>query len=358
MEDSLRSKHRILFLVLVGLFLSQCGSNEDDIGLPTYSFSFQGSEFDPHNDQVLYVAVVERSQDQVLIRDSVTVKDGVFAFEWEDLFEESKDYFLDYYVDMNGNGVCDEPQTDHSWRVKIDNVNENLSFTDTHHLDFKRVCHSFSDESQTEDSDTEIQISGQINLSDGISDFEGLSPGAALEGATVFVEGYPESEAKTDSQGVFSLKVKVPTNSLTANNYQVVIWYTEANKNSSIITWDSESVRVGAKKGITFDGTDSDLDLGVVDLVYTKKVKMTIEDASSLEKLSNCWVEVPAYEFQLIVKPKGDGIYLVDYLPEGSYQIRIDCQGYEQYEMTIQVGSSASFGEVQELEAVSLTPAS
>ncbi|MFK7823925.1 MAG: hypothetical protein AB8G05_07205 [Oligoflexales bacterium] len=257
---------------------------------------------------------------------------------------------------MNSNGSCDEPQTDHSWRVKIEEVSGDLIFTDSHHTDFKRICSTFSDPIEANSNSTELQISGQLNLDEAISEIEGQSAGAALEGATVFVEGYPEYEAKTDVQGAFTLNIEIPSSSLLANNYQIVMWFTEENDDSDIITWDTEAVRVGAKKEISYDGNSNEINMGSVSLLYTKKAKISLADSESSAKLSNCWVEIPDYGFQLIVKPKGEGIYLIDYLPEGSYKINVDCLGYAVRSETIQIDKANGLDEIQEIQTIILTP--
>ena len=346
----------LVLTILIGICLLKCGNEEDSNTSQAFNFKFEGVEFDPHNEQVLTAAVVDRSNGRIVKQESTSVAEGGFSFEWTGLLEASKNYFLDYYVDMNGNGVCDDPQTDHSWRLKIEEVSNDLNFTDTHHTDFKRVCTTFNGSNESIEEGTDLVISGQLSLDEGISEVDGLSAGAAIVGANVFVEGFPEQEVKTDAQGKFALNITVPSAALLANSYQVVMWYTEANANSSIISWDTEAVRIGAKKEISYDGSSNELDIGSVSLQYTKKAKITLIDAVSSSGISNCWVEIPDYGFQLIVKSKGEGTYLVDYLPEGTYKLNFDCSGYEVRSETIQIEKAEKLGEIQLIPTVSLNP--
>ncbi|NRA47334.1 MAG: hypothetical protein HRU09_20480 [Oligoflexales bacterium] len=94
------------FCSACGFFIAGCGSEDSSSTINTYRLNFQGSEFDPHNEQVLTAAIIDRSNGAVLVQENATVSNGSFSFEWTGLLEESKSYFLDYYVDMNG-GLLD-----------------------------------------------------------------------------------------------------------------------------------------------------------------------------------------------------------------------------------------------------------
>ncbi len=47
---------------------------------------------------------------------------------------KGQSYFLNYYVDVNDNGACDQTPDDHVWRIDIapvqDNVIENVSYNE------------------------------------------------------------------------------------------------------------------------------------------------------------------------------------------------------------------------------------
>jgi hypothetical protein len=104
---------------------------------------FNGTGFAPHNGQTLHAAVVEEDSGNIVKTDSQVVTDGKFSFDW-DVLEMGKTYRIDYYADLNGNGKCDAPPTDHVWRESIPAVTGDVTDDVTHSIDFTvAACDSF-----------------------------------------------------------------------------------------------------------------------------------------------------------------------------------------------------------------------
>jgi hypothetical protein len=64
----------------------------------------------------LFVRVLDSSGAEVATDDAV-VAAGAFAFTFTNIDAEGGS--VDYYADINDNGSCDAPPTDHVWRSAI-----------------------------------------------------------------------------------------------------------------------------------------------------------------------------------------------------------------------------------------------
>lgn len=101
-----------------------------------YTLEFEGMT--PHVGQLLEVRLV--NQGTGLEAGRVTM-DAIPSAEF-DIFlpflVSGENYLVDFYADLNGNGVYDAPPADHAWRIELDDVEgdeddnfiHNISFTD------------------------------------------------------------------------------------------------------------------------------------------------------------------------------------------------------------------------------------
>lgn len=110
-----------------------------------YDLTFSGTAFLPHAGQTLKVVVLEQSGDAVAAEDQATVAaDGSFSFTWPAVLKGGVAYEVTYYADLNGNGACDAPPTDHGWQKDIEAVSADVTLTVTHNTDFAAdVCTHF-----------------------------------------------------------------------------------------------------------------------------------------------------------------------------------------------------------------------
>jgi len=116
----------------------------DDTGGGTFDLDFSGTGFTPHNGEMLHVAVLDIASGAHVVTDqSQTVSGGLFSFHFPGILEQGHGYHVDYYADVNGNGSCDAPPTDHVWRTDVDNVQDNVNLQVTHNTSFTDVCSSF-----------------------------------------------------------------------------------------------------------------------------------------------------------------------------------------------------------------------
>lgn len=118
------------------LFLSLAGTGTV-LPSPTSNVTIHFTGMSPHLNQTLYLRVVDkgtmketgRTEQQVTTADFDIVLDAVTA---------GRSYFIDFFADVNSNGLYDAPPTDHAWRLELNNaaggdeVNfaHNTNFTD------------------------------------------------------------------------------------------------------------------------------------------------------------------------------------------------------------------------------------
>jgi len=98
----------------------------------------------PHVGQYLSVVVVRQGAESVVESGSqVVATDGTFSFSWDGLLEGNESYHLDFYADHNGNGTCDPPPVDHTWRESLGPVTGPVTLNWQHTANFVDVCASW-----------------------------------------------------------------------------------------------------------------------------------------------------------------------------------------------------------------------
>ncbi|MBI2603527.1 MAG: hypothetical protein HYW48_10785 [Deltaproteobacteria bacterium] len=334
--------------ICMALLTFACNPSTDT----SYDLKFSAKDFTPHNDQVLEVAIVRKSTGAILKKDKTVVRDGAFSFSFPGVLKAGEAYFVDYYADFNENGTCDAPQTDHTWRVRIPTVDGDVDFVDTHHMGFTDVCSSFTGEGGEEDTDTTtVTLVGTLAVDTSLAPTSGISPGALLSGSTVFIEGFPDVDAESRSDGTFRLQIPVPTKQ-AGGTLHAVMWHT-VHSDGNEFKWDANITRIGKREAFAVPSSVSSqtVSLGKVFLSYTKRVFFTLREETTNDPVDLCWVQFPDYKFQLFFNNIGSGLYRVDYLPPGDYTMKLDCLGTEKL-VPFTVSASTSYTDTQDLGTV------
>lgn len=137
--------HILLGALAIALLpmLAACDDDDDDgdkvgaydtKGYGSYDLIFTGTGFDPHNGQEMHMAVVDTRSNEAVEKDSTEVKNGTFSFTVSDVVQRGYSYRVAYFVDMNGDGKCD--QNDHAWVDTVDAVSDQVTLSVTHDTDF------------------------------------------------------------------------------------------------------------------------------------------------------------------------------------------------------------------------------
>lgn len=121
-------------------FSSVCGSFPS--GPQRFDVAFNGTGYGPHDMQTLYAALVRVDNGNVVETAETVVSSGTFSISWPAGVEEDKSYRIDFFADMDDDGLCADP--DHIWSVAIPTVTGNVSVDETHNLNFTpAACDSF-----------------------------------------------------------------------------------------------------------------------------------------------------------------------------------------------------------------------
>lgn len=92
----------------------------------------------PHVNQTLYLRVVDKGTMKEVGRISQIITSASFEVILP-VSEPGRSYFIDFFADLNSNGLYDAPPADHSWRIELNNsggvadtisFNHNATFTD------------------------------------------------------------------------------------------------------------------------------------------------------------------------------------------------------------------------------------
>jgi hypothetical protein len=107
-----------------------------------FSFTFNLSGMEPHEEQT--ISVVVRDGATEVAADQGVVSNGTVSFSFADILEAQTTYTVDFFADIDGDGLCDAPPDDHAWSESIGPVSEDLTLDWTHDMDFSMVaCGSF-----------------------------------------------------------------------------------------------------------------------------------------------------------------------------------------------------------------------
>jgi hypothetical protein len=89
----------------------------------------------PHVGQHLYYRVVDKSDNKEIGRTSVLITSPDFMLGIGGI-QPGSSYNLDFYADLNGNGVYDVPPADHAWRILLTGITADTTIEFVHNTDF------------------------------------------------------------------------------------------------------------------------------------------------------------------------------------------------------------------------------
>lgn len=99
--------------------MTTCNGNTCDI-------VFSGTGFGMHDGKVLEWGLQQQGQMGLLYNDSMTIAGGAFSFSAMGVTTKGTSYFVNYYVDIDADGLCTVNQ-DAIWRIALPNVQTHLA---------------------------------------------------------------------------------------------------------------------------------------------------------------------------------------------------------------------------------------
>jgi len=132
-------------------FVTNPGSSSD---VPTgdaakFSLHMNISEMSPQTGQLFEIRVVDASTNTVVASEELaSIVDPAFDYIFLHALETGVSYHVDMWSDHNGNGSYDAPPTDHSWRVELNSIANNITQNFQHTTDFTDIGSTVSIESE------------------------------------------------------------------------------------------------------------------------------------------------------------------------------------------------------------------
>lgn len=115
------------------------GSSDDTPSGEAAKFSLKMniSQMEPHAGQYFEINIIDVANSTVVASESLaSITDPAFEYVFMHVFDSGLSYNVDIWADHNGNGVYDAPPADHSWRVHLSEVPNNISHDFQHSTDF------------------------------------------------------------------------------------------------------------------------------------------------------------------------------------------------------------------------------
>ena len=217
-----------------------------------------------------------------------------------------------------------------------------------------------------------VTVTGSLSLGSEVEAVNGLAKSQSLEGAVVFIRGEPDTFAKTDATGAFSLDIAISPAVLSESTTQLnqdgdpeysmaeavvpkrdvalVMWYTTPEREGE------KKARFGTKKDANLTATNPVVVLGSLGLNYTRTLQITVKSSTNMTPLLDCTAEVEGFGSRIKSSHEGAGVYKVDYLPADSYNVAVTCGGHDSKTLAVTVDPAAGPWEVQTTDVVVLTP--
>lgn len=198
--------------------------------------------------------------------------------------------------------------------------------------------------SGTEEEALKLSISGTVKFL--LPDQNGFQTNVEVPEATVFLEGFADQEVTSGPDGAFTILLTIPGGvSLDGPSYRVVAWKIDGANHKYGIAKDA----IGAVPGTQFV-------VGEMKIGYTALKRFIPEGpASAAVDRSTCEAVILGYESKVPVVYDSLSTFLeVDYLPEGTYNYTLTCDGFKPKSGTFDVtgidqnaGSFPNWSEVQ-----------
>ena len=123
-----------------------------------FSLHMAISQMSAHSGQYFELRLVETSSGTVLATEELaSIVEADFEYVFMHALDADASYHVDLWADFNGNGSYDAPPMDHSWRIELNGVSDNLSQSFQHNTDFTDIGDAVS-------VDTEIDIPREFVL--------------------------------------------------------------------------------------------------------------------------------------------------------------------------------------------------
>jgi hypothetical protein len=141
----------LLAVALMLVMGTGCGDEGPD-GPFRLTFELDASYHTPHQNQMVWVAVVDPSDGSVIARESGTVSataDPAFSYTTSAVLQAGNEYEVHYWIDSNFSagtlGVCDPPANDHQWNVAVPAVSADVTLSESHDpQSIDEVCATFT----------------------------------------------------------------------------------------------------------------------------------------------------------------------------------------------------------------------
>lgn len=316
-------KHKSVWIAFSLAFLTHCNKSASSTSSSSaeYDLTLTLNDFSLHAAHHTTIGLFDRTDNKLIAQATAQPNDaGVLEHTFTKSLTAHHDYLIGYYADMDADGVCDEPPADHGWVVKVNDVTGTTTKTDKHRMSFSNPCHLFA--ATSSEPATTVTLSGQLVVDAQVSGVDGITAGQPIAGATVFAAGFPEQEATTGSDGVFTLKLNVGSALIAPDNIDLLAWYTKAKPGFDPTDWAGADARLGILQTVAIN--QESIQLSPMDLTWTTALQITVND-NAAQPVDGCWVHIPALSFQLVSEAKKNGVYLLDYLPAGTYTVKAIC---------------------------------
>jgi hypothetical protein len=113
-------------------------TNFTDIEWP-YLLTVNFEDMTPHIGQKFEIRLVDQKTRNEIVRKSIgTIESDEFSIGLPGLVQ-NEDYWVDFYADLNGNGIYDTPSVDHAWRMELEKVEVDTNLTFQHNTSFTDI---------------------------------------------------------------------------------------------------------------------------------------------------------------------------------------------------------------------------
>lgn len=103
---------------------------------PLFTLTLQFSGMTPHVGQLLEIRLLDKGTGLEVGREEVTsIPSAAFDVSLSNILV-GHSYWIDFYADLNQNGIYDPPPADHAWRLEVDNVSGDTNVPFSHNANF------------------------------------------------------------------------------------------------------------------------------------------------------------------------------------------------------------------------------
>ncbi len=114
-----------------------------------FSLHMNITQMSPHSGQYFEIRLVDVSSNTIIASEEIaSISDPAFQYVFMHTMEAGGSYNVDMWTDHNGNGSYDSPPTDHSWRVQLSDVTDNISHNFHHSTNFDDIGGAVSVDSE------------------------------------------------------------------------------------------------------------------------------------------------------------------------------------------------------------------